>query len=109
MKVKSRETSNQVEAFNILSEEDEEKLNHVQKKNLEFFRNNIKIKDMESFEELKEELEEIESLKERHIIKILEILPTHEKEVKTLLSKERIKLEDSEVERITDICSSYEG
>lgn len=108
MEIEKKETTNQVEAFKTLAEENEEDLNHVQRKNLEFFRNNLKIKDLESFNELKTELEEVESLKEKHIIKLLELLPAHEKEVKAILSKERIKLEDSEVERITDICNSYE-
>ncbi len=107
MKIQEKNTTNPSEAFDLLSEDDEENLNTVQRESLEFLRKNLKIKDSESFEELEKELEEVDSLKEKHRIKLLEILPTHEREVKTILSKERIKLDDSEVQNIIDICKSY--
>ncbi len=109
MKILEKDDSTAVDAFEILSEYDESELNHIQRENLEFLRKNLKIKDKESFEELKKELSEVDSLKEKHVIKLLELLPTHEKEVKTILSKERIKLEDAEVENIIDICQSYKN
>ena len=109
MDIESKENSNPTEALKILKEEDEDDLTPEQRNNLEFLRKNIIIQDTESFEEMKEELEDIDSLKEKHIIKLLEILPEHEREVSTLFSKERVKLEESEVERITDICKSYKN
>ncbi len=109
MKLLEKDDSTALDAFEILSEYDENELNRIQRENLEFLRKNLKIKDKESFEELKKELSEVDSLKEKHVLKLLELLPTHEKEVKTILSKERIKLEDTEVKNIIDICQSYKN
>ncbi len=109
MEIESKEDISSAEAFKHLSEMDEDELNTVQKECLEHMRTNLKVKDVESFKNLVEELEEIDSLKDNQIIKLLEILPTHEKEVRTIMSKERIKLEDDEIDQIISICKSYEA
>ncbi|MDY6770521.1 MAG: hypothetical protein SV186_01030 [Candidatus Nanohaloarchaea archaeon] len=109
MKIVHSEESDPIEALETLADkEDEGELRHPQQIGLEYLRKNAKIKDRESYEELKDELAEIDSLKEKHIIKILDILPKHEEEVEALFSKERVKLDDEEIQQIIDICSSYE-
>ncbi len=109
MKITERAESDPIEALEVLSEKEERdsEFRHAQQIGLEYLRKNAKIRDRDSFEELKEELGEIESLKPKHIIKILEILPEREEEVQAMFSKERIKLDDSEISRIIEICTSY--
>lgn len=109
MKITSRAESDPIEALEVLSEKEDndDEFRHAQQIGLEYLRKNAKIQDRDSFEELKDELSEIESLKPKHIIKILEILPKREQEVKAMFSKERIKLDDSEIGQIIDICTSY--
>ncbi|MFB6182553.1 MAG: hypothetical protein ABEI78_00670, partial [Candidatus Nanohaloarchaea archaeon] len=58
--------------------------------------------------ELYEELNEIEDLKDKHIYKLLEVVPQHESTIEAIFSKERIKLEDSDKDKILEICQSIE-
>jgi len=67
-----------------------------------------KVKDLGTLEELHKELSEIDSLKEKHIFKLLEVVPEHESTVRSAFSKERVKLDDSEIEKILEICQSIE-
>jgi len=86
-------------------DEDEEDLNHEQKVALENLTRNIQVEDVETLNELNEELSEIDTLKQKHIYKILEVMPEQPSTVKTMFSKERVKLEDQDVEEILDICA----
>lgn len=108
MDVKEEEYVYPVEALEVLQERDEESLNHEQKIALENLIRHCKVKDLDTLEELHSELSEIESLKEKHIYKLLEVVPKHESTVRAVFSKERVKLDDSEVEQILDICQSIE-
>lgn len=108
MEVKEEEFVYPVEALEVLQEKDEEDLSHEQKIALENLTRHTKIEDLGTLEELHEELSEIESLKEKHIYKILDVVPQHESTVRSLFSKERVKLDDSEIEDILDICQSVE-
>lgn len=87
-------------------EENDEELTHEQKIALENLSRNIEIEDVDTLKELNEELSEIEALKQKHIYKILEVMPEQPSTVNTMFSKERVKLEDSDVEQILDICGS---
>ncbi len=107
MKIIESNDISPVEVLETLEEEEEGSLEPIQKTILEHLRQNTKIESEEAFEELKDELEDVESLKEKHIYKILEILPEHPKEVEALFSKDRIRMDDSEREKIAEICSSY--
>lgn len=107
MKVVKRDTTDHLEILEILSERDEDELKNTQQAVVEFLRKNTKISDRESLKELVTELEEVESLKQKHILKLLELLPTHVEELDSLFSKERLKLSDAEKEQIIEICSSY--
>lgn len=108
MEVKEEEYVYPVEALQVLDERDEDSLNHEQKIALENLVRHCKIKDLETLEELHSELSDIESLKEKHIYKLLDVVPKHESTVRAVFSKERVKLEDSEVEEILEICQSIE-
>ena len=108
MEIKQEEYAYPVEALEILQERDEEELTHEQKIALENLSRNTKIQDLETLKELNEELTGIESLKKKHVYKLLEVIPQHESTVRAIFSKERVKLDDSEVEEILSICQSVE-
>lgn len=108
MEVKDEEYAYPVEALQALEDRDEEDLSHEQKIALENLTRHTKIRDIGTLEELHEELSEIESLKDKHIYKLLDVVPQHESTVRAVFSKERVKLDDSEIEQILDICQSVE-
>lgn len=107
MKVVKRDLTDQLAALDMLDDLDEDELKPAQRAGLEFLRKNTKIQDRGSLEELTEEFQEIDGLKDKHIIKLLELLPTHIEELDVLFSKERIKLDESQKQQIIDICTSY--
>ena len=47
-------------------------------------------------------------MKEKHIFKLLEVVPVHESTVRGIFSKERVKLEDSDIEEILEVTQSIE-
>lgn len=108
MEVKEEEYIHAVQALEMLEDRDEEDLSHEQKIALENLSRHTKIKDLETLEELREELSNVESLKEKHVYKILDVVPKHESTVRSLFSKERVKLDDSDIDEILDICQSIE-
>lgn len=108
MEVKEKDLAYPVEALQLLEERDEEELTHEQKIALENLSRHCKVRDLDTLEELYEEFSEIESLKDRHIYKLLDLVPQHESTVRAVFSKERVKLDESEVEDILEICDSIE-
>ncbi len=108
MEVKDEELVYPVEALEVLQERDEEGLNHEQKIALENLTRHCKVRDLDTLQELYEELSEIDSLKDRHVYKLLEVVPEHESTVRAIFSKERVKLDDSDIEQILDVCQSIE-
>lgn len=108
MEIKDEDMAYPVEALEALREKDEEAMTHEQKIALETLERHCKVRDIDTLEELYEEFSEIDSLKDRHIYKLLEVVPEHESTVRAVFSKERVKLDDSEVEQILDICQSIE-
>ncbi|MFB6191224.1 MAG: hypothetical protein ABEJ64_02255 [Candidatus Nanohaloarchaea archaeon] len=108
MEIKEEELAYPVEALEALEEKDEEEMTHEQKIALETLQRHCKVRDLDTLEELYDELSGVDSLKDVHIYKLLEVVPQHESTVRAVFSKERVKLEDSEVEQILDICQSIE-
>lgn len=108
MEVREEELVYPVEVFQLLDDRDEDELDHSQKIALENLTRHCKIRDLETLEELYEELSEIGSLKDRHIYKLLEVVPEHDSTVRAVFEKERVKLDDSEVEEILEVCRSVE-
>lgn len=108
MEIKEEELAHPVEALEALKDRDEETMTHEQKIALETLERHCKVRDLDTLEELHEELSEVESLKDRHIYKLLEVVPQHESTVRAVFSKERVKLDDPEVEQILEICRSIE-
>ena len=108
MNVKEEEYVYPFEVLETLQEKDQENLSHEQKIALENLTRHVKVRDLDTLEEIYEELSEIESLKDKHIYKLLEVVPEHESTVRAVFEKERVKLEDSEVQDILEICQSIE-
>lgn len=108
MNVKDEEYVYPFEVLQVLEEKDEENLSHEQKIALENLSRHVKVKDIDTLEELYSELSEIDSLKDKHIYKLLEVVPKHESTVRAVFQKERVKLEDSEISDILEICQSIE-
>ena len=108
MEVVEEENVYPVEALELLQEREEEELVHEQKIALENLSRHCKVRDLDTLEELADEFSEIDSLKDKHIFKLLEIVPENESTVRAIFQKERVKLEDEDVEEILDICQSIE-
>ncbi|RLF60281.1 MAG: RNA polymerase [Thermoplasmata archaeon] len=56
---------------------------------------------------IKELMEEVEKLEERHAYKIADLLPTHEDDIKTIFAKERVNLEEEDIKKILEIVGRY--
>lgn len=108
MEVKDEEYVYPVEALEILEDMEEEEMTHEQKIALENLSRHTKVRDLDTLKELYEELSEVDDLKDKHIYKLLELVPQHESTVRSVFSKERIKIEDSDIEDILEICQSVE-
>ncbi|MFB6245855.1 MAG: hypothetical protein ABEJ03_05930 [Candidatus Nanohaloarchaea archaeon] len=106
MEVREEEMAYPVEALRLLEERDEESLSHEQKIALENLTRHARVKDFETLEKLHEELSELESLKDRHAYMVLNVMPEHESTVRAIFSKERVKLDQDEVDEILEICRS---
>ena len=108
MEVKNEENVYPVEVLEALQDREEEDLTHEQKITLENLSRHVKIDDVGTLKELYEELSEVEDLKDKHIYKLLEVVPQNESTVRAVFSKERIKLDDSDIEQILQVCQSVE-
>ena len=108
MEVVEEETVYPVEALQLLQEREEEELVHEQLIALENLSRHCKVRDLDTLQELHNEFKEIDSLKDKHIFKLLEVVPQHESTVRAIFQKERIKLEDEEIEDILEICQSID-
>ena len=108
MKVTEEEFAYPVEALEVLKDRDEEELTHEQKIAHENLVRHCKVRDLDTLKELHDELSEVDELKDRHVFKLLEVVPQHESTVRGVFSKERVKLDDSDIQEILEICQSVE-
>ena len=108
MNIEDQEYVFPVQAREALEETGEEERTHEQKIALENLTRHTAVEDIGTLEELFEEFKEIESLKDNHIYKLLEVMPQYESSLRSVFSDERIRLDDSEFEQILDICQSVD-
>lgn len=108
MDIKDQEFVYPVEALEALEETDEDERTHEQKIAFENLSRHVKVDDVETLEKLAEELSEVEGLKSKHVYKLLELMPQHESTVRAVFSKERVRLDDEDIEEILDICTSVD-
>ena len=108
MNIEDQEYVFPIEAREALEATDEEGRTHEQKIALENLTRHTQVEDVGTLEELHEELSEIESLKEKHIYRLLEVMPQYESSLRAVFSDERIRLDDSEFDEILEICKSVD-
>lgn len=104
MEVESRQAISATEVLDEL--ESVEEKNPVQEDTLEFLRKHLAVHDADTVAEMIDELKDVNNFRDEHAIKIIETLPRSEREVNALFSKERIKLEDSEVQEVMEFARS---
>ncbi|HOC78330.1 MAG TPA: RNA polymerase Rpb4 family protein [Methanofastidiosum sp.] len=64
--------------------------------------------EVEDIEKASEELaEKVPRLKKENIVKILDIVPEDKKDIEVLFSKERLILDDNEINAILEIIAKY--
>jgi len=82
--------------------------NHEQKITFEYASKFAKV-SKEDAEKIREELKEagIPRLKEKHIIKIVDIMPKTVDEIKALFAKEEITISKEDMQKILDILAKY--
>ncbi len=108
MNIEDQEYVFPVEVREALEATDEDERTHEQKIALENLTRHTQVEDIGTLEELFEELSEIESLKDKHIYKLLEVIPQYESSLRAVFSDERIRLDDSEFDEILEICKSVD-
>ncbi|HDO19488.1 MAG TPA: RNA polymerase [Thermoplasmatales archaeon] len=99
------------EVKNILKrvQKEREELTYEQKTALRHAETFAKLSVSKTKSLIKELMESIDKLEERHAYKIADLLPTHEDDVKTIFAKERITLGDDEIKKILEIVGKYLG
>jgi DNA-directed RNA polymerase subunit F len=103
METKSEKNVDWIFAKKVLSDKEKDKeLGYEQKNALEHLRKFCKLSDKKAAA-IREELEKIEKLKERHINYILNLLPETQDELRIIFSHERIVLSDDEKGKILKI------
>lgn len=108
MKIKDSEPVFPVEALEAIEETEEGDRTHEQKIASENLSRHTQVTDMDTLEELRDELMEIESLKDRHTYKLLEIVPEFESTVRSIFSKERVRLDQDDIDRILEVTTSVD-
>lgn len=104
MKVLSKEYVSPAHVLNQLSGRDE--LKRRQQSTLEHLKKHLVVDDEGTVEELVGELEDMDTFNDAQVLKIIEVLPMSEREVRALFSKERIKLDDSDIQAVIDFSES---
>ncbi|HEX16868.1 MAG TPA: RNA polymerase [Thermoplasmatales archaeon] len=94
-------------------------LKRIQKERKELtYEQKIALKHAEAFARLsvtktkqliKELLDNIEKIDEKHAYKIADLLPQHEEDVKLIFAKERVNLDDEDIKKILEIVGRYIG
>lgn len=107
MEIVNEEAATPVEALQVLDNRSE--LNTAQQETLEYLRKHVRIQDLDAFTELQEELEAVDGLKQKHTTKLLEVMPFYSETVEAIFSKERVQLENSDIDQIISIVDSVEA
>lgn len=56
---------------------------------------------------IKDLLDGIEKIEEKHAYKIADLLPTHEDDIRAIFAKERVSLDDEDIKKILEIVGRY--
>lgn len=103
MNVKDEKVVSWAEAKKIISEKEKNKeFAYEQKNALDHLRKFCKLPE-KKYEKIIEELKEIEKLKEKHIVSIINFLPENQNDLRILFANERLVLTDDEKRKILKI------
>lgn len=89
----------------LLKKSKEKELTYEQKITLDYLKKFSKLKDNE-LQQLNESLTQIEKLKPRHIVNIIDNLPEDLDDLRLLFANDRIDLSDSDKKKILDAVKS---
>lgn len=107
MKVKEEKFVSWAEARKVLEKKSKDKeLGYEQKNALEFLRKFSKLTEKKA-EEMSAELQKIGRLKDKHIIQIMDMMPSSEDDIKALFSHEVISLTDDERKKVLSIVKKF--
>lgn len=107
MKVKKERFISMAQARSVLKKSsDEEDLVYEQKNALEFLDKHSPLKKKDS-QKLKEDLEKIEKLRNKHIVVIMDNLPQTKDDLRVLFTKEVVSLSDKDKDRILKAVKKY--
>lgn len=81
-------------------------LGYEQQNTLEYLEKFVKLTDSESAK-LQKKLEELNILSEKQIMELVNLLPTKDDLVKTILSKEKLEFTNDQVKEITKIIKDH--
>lgn len=85
---------------------DREELLYEQRIALEHAQKFVKL-SVKKTEDMLKELKGLDFLRETHVYKIADLLPSTEDDVKTILAKERVTAGENEIKKILEIVEKY--
>ncbi|KAA0006946.1 MAG: RNA polymerase [Thermoplasmata archaeon] len=88
-------------------QKEREELTHEQKVALRHAEAFARLSVSKTKELIKELLEKVDKIEERHAYKIADLLPTHEEDVKLIFAKERVNLDEEDIRKILEIVGRY--
>jgi DNA-directed RNA polymerase subunit F len=94
------------EVFEILEREKKGELDYSQRLAYDHTQKFAGI-DAERARKLKEELLKLEKLNEQQAVVIIDLLPQTKQDVELLFQKTRLKLEDSDIDKILEVVRAY--
>ena len=107
MDIKNEKYVTMAEAKQLLKEKEKTKeLGYEQKNALEFLNKFSKLK-LKDAKQMFEELKQIQKLKEKHIVSIIDLLPADKDDLRVLFANEIISLSEEEKKKILDIVKKY--
>ncbi|RLJ01612.1 MAG: DNA-directed RNA polymerase subunit F [Candidatus Aenigmatarchaeota archaeon] len=107
MEILKEEAIPAVEAKNSLQKRDKDSLTYEQKIALDFLKKNVKI-NVTDARKMFNELLEVGRVKPHQAAMVVNILPKTKDDVKLIFAKERLVLNDEEINRILEIVKKYD-
>ena len=94
------------EVLEILEKEKKGEMEYAQRLAYDYAQKFAEI-DAEKARKMKEELLQIEKLNEQHAVAIIDLLPKRKEDIEVIFQKTRVRLEDSEINKILEIVKKY--
>ena len=94
------------EVFEILEKEKKGELDYSQRLAYDYAQKFAGV-NAEKARKMKEELLQLEKLNEQQAVAVIDLLPKTKEDVELLFQKTRLKLEDSDINKILEIVKKY--